>query len=108
MAGLLRAGDKGVVQFVAGPQVGDAQRSAGAVMRVGAAFLVLGAAEIGQHVLIRPAGIAELTPQIEILLLAADVNEPVDRARSAEHFAARPQHAAPAELGKRLGLDTAR
>ena len=105
MASLLRPGDKGVMQFVPRPQIGDAKRSAGAVMLVGAALLVLGAPEIGQHVLVRPAGIAELAPQIEILSLAADVNEPVDRARPAEHLAARPQHAAPAELGERLGLE---
>src|SRR5580704_3680999 len=105
MAGLLRPCDEGAMQFVPRPQIGDAQRPAGAVMLVGAALLMLGTPEIGQHVLIRPAGIAELAPQIEILSLAADVNEPVDRARPAEHLAARPQHAASAELGERLGLE---
>src|SRR5438128_1132348 len=74
-------------------------------MPVGAALLVFGATEIGKHVVIRPAGIAELPPEIEILLLAADVNEAVYRARTAEHLAARPQHAAPAEFGKRLGFE---
>jgi len=62
MAGLLRSGDKGVVQFVPRPQVGNAKWPAGAMMFVGAALLVLGAPEIGQHVLIGPAGIAELAP----------------------------------------------
>src|SRR5580693_6218627 len=105
MAGLLRSGDKGIVQFVPRPQIRDAERSAYAVELVGAALLVFGTPEIGQHVLVGPAGIAELAPQIEILSLAADVNEPVDRARPAEHLAARPQHAASAELGERLGLE---
>jgi hypothetical protein len=105
MARLLRPGNKGVMQFVAGPQIGDAQWTANAVMLVGAAFLVLGAAEIGQYVLIRPAGIAELAPQIEILLLATDVDEPIDRARPAEHLAARPEHAAATQFAKRLGLE---
>ena len=62
MAGLLRSGDKGVVQFVPRPQVGNAKWPAGAMMFVGAALLVLGAPEIGQHVFIGPAGIAELAP----------------------------------------------
>ena len=71
-------------------QVGDAERAAGAVILVGAALLVLGLAEIRQHVVIGPAGIAELAPQVEILLLAADVDQAVDRGRPAEHLAARP------------------
>jgi len=105
MTRLLRSGDKGVVQFVARAQVGDAERSARAMMLVSASFLVLGAPEIRQHVLIRPAGIAHLAPQVEILLLAADVDEPVDGTRSAKHLAARPQHSAAAELRERLGLE---
>src|SRR5205085_11578745 len=36
---------------------------------------------------------------------AADVDEPVDRARSAENLAARPQDAAAAELGDGLRLE---
>ena len=52
MAGLLRSGDKGIVQFVPCPQIGDAQWSANAVMLVGAALLVFGAPEIGEHILI--------------------------------------------------------
>ena len=105
VARLLRAGDEGVVQFVAGPQIRNAQRTAGAVMLVGTALLMLGAPEIGQHILVRPTGIAELAPQIKILPLAADVDQPVDRARSSEHFAARPQHAPPTQFGERLGLE---
>ncbi len=44
---------------------------------VGAALLILGAAEIGQHVFEGPAGIAELPPVIVILVLAADVSSPL-------------------------------
>jgi hypothetical protein len=90
VAGLLRGGDEGVVEFVAGPQIAHVERPAGTVMRVGAALLVFGAPEIGQHVVVGPAGVAELAPQLKILALPADVNEPVDRARPAEHLAARP------------------
>ena len=60
-----------------------------AVQRVLAALLVLGAAEVGQHVVEAPAGIAELAPVIEILGLAAQIEQAVDRARSAQHLAAR-------------------
>src|SRR5205814_1333942 len=35
----------------------------------------------------------------------ADVNQPVDRARPAQHLAARPWQAASVELGLRLGLE---
>ena len=88
------------MEFVAGAQIGDDERPAGAVVFVGAALLVLGPAEIGEHVVIRPASIAELAPQVEILLLSAYVDQPVDRAGAAEHLAARPGQAA-AELGPR-------
>src|SRR5579883_3430401 len=70
--------------------------------RIGAALLILGSLEIGQHVLEAPAEIAELAPVIEILLLPADIDEPVDRARPAQHPAARLDDAAIVEL--RLGL----
>ena len=103
--GVLAPADKGVVQFVAGAQIGDVERSAGAVIIVGAALLVLGAAEIRQDVVIRPADIAELAPIIEILLLAADIDQPVDRGGAAEHLAARPGDAAPIEAGYRFGLE---
>src|SRR5579883_3184249 len=70
--------------------------------RIGAALLILGSLEIGQHVLEAPAEIAELAPVIEILLLPADIDEAVDRARPDQHPAARLDDAAIVELG--LGL----
>jgi len=105
VSSLLRRSHKRVVEFVAGAQIGHVERPAGAVMRVGTALLVLGAAEVGEHVVIRPAGVAELAPQIEILALATDVDQPVDRARPAQHLAARPRQASAGELGLRLGLE---
>src|SRR5262249_45134063 len=82
--------------------VGDAERAAGAMEVVGAALLILGLAEIRQHVLPAPADIAELAPSVEILLLAADIDEAVDRAGAAQHLAARLDDAAAVEPG--LGL----
>jgi len=72
-------GHEGIVEFVAGAQIGHVERPTGAMMLVGAALLVLGAAEVGEHVVVRPAGVAELAPQVKILALAADVDQPVDR-----------------------------
>jgi hypothetical protein len=97
------AGDEGVVQLVRRTQVADAQRTAGAVIVVGAAFLVFRLAEIRQHVVVRPAGIAHLAPEVEILLLAANVDQPVDGAGAAQHLAARPGHLPVVHSRHRLG-----
>ncbi len=72
---------------------------------VGAAFLILGLAEIRQHVVIRPAGVAELAPEIEILALAADVDQAVDRRRAAQGLAAWPGDPAVVEFRDRLGFE---
>ena len=61
-------------------QVGHAERTVAAVKIIAAAFVVLGLAEVRQHVVVAPAGIAELTPVVEILGLAADVDQSIDRA----------------------------
>jgi hypothetical protein len=66
---------------------------------VGTALLVLGLLEIGQHVVIAPAGIAALAPAIVILVLAAHIQQAVDRARSAEHFSARLETCRPFNPG---------
>jgi hypothetical protein len=63
--------------------VGNRERPAHPVQRILAARLVLGAAEVGQHILEAPAGIAELAPMIEVRRLAADIEQAVDRARPA-------------------------
>ncbi len=55
------------------------ERTAGAMQIVATADLILGAFEVRQHVVERPAGIAELAPVIEILSLAADIDQTVDR-----------------------------
>src|SRR3979409_314207 len=52
--------------------------------------------EIGQHIRIAPAAIAELRPGIEILALAAIVDVTIDRGGSAERLAARRVDAAAA------------
>ena len=101
---LRRGGDKGFRQRIGVAPVRHRQRAADAVILVGAALLVLGSPEIGQHVFIAPAGIAALAPAIVILVLSANVQQAVDRTRAAEHLAARLKHLAPAQARFGLGL----
>src|SRR5438046_2929196 len=84
--------------------IGNRKWSADTVEVVAAATLILGAPEIGQHVGEAPAGIAELPPMIVILVLAADLEQTVDRTRSAQHLAARLDDLAVIELRLRLGF----
>jgi hypothetical protein len=74
-----RALDKRLADRVVILHVGDCERTAGAVQLACAAGLILGAAEIRQHVIERPAGIAELAPVVEVLRLATDIDQAVDR-----------------------------
>ncbi len=66
------------------------RRPAGAVERRRAAVEVLGALEQRQHVVERPARVAEIRPRVVVAAMAAHVDHPVERARAAEHPAARP------------------
>ena len=65
----------------------------------------LGALEERQDVVPTPAAIAELRPVVVILRLAADIDEPVDRRRTAEHAAARIGNGAAVGAGVGLGLE---
>ena len=65
------------------------QRPAFAVKFIGLALPALGLFEIGQHIVPRPAAIAELAPMVKILGLPADIDHAVDRTGAAEHPAAR-------------------
>jgi hypothetical protein len=81
------------------------QRTALAVHGVFLALPVLRLAEEWQHVVPRPAAIAELGPVVEILRLAAHVDHAVDRARSAEDTAAGVVDDATIGAGIGLGLE---
>ena len=59
--------------------IADPQRPFAAVKAVAAALIVLGSNEIGQHVVIRPAGRAERGPVIVIPFVAANIDHRVDR-----------------------------
>ena len=78
MAALLRRRDERIADRQP-RHVGDGERPAGVMKFIRAALLVLRLAEVGKHVGITPAGIAELAPAIEVLGLPANVQQPVDR-----------------------------
>ena len=84
-------------------RVGDAQRALpaaeGIVALAGIAFHAL---EEGQDLSVAPAAVAHLCPGIEVLDLAADKHHSVNRAGTAEQFAARYRE--PAAVGARLRL----
>ena len=103
-AGLGGGDDKGLRQWIVMAPVGYRQRSTAAMIFVWPALLVLGLLEIGQHVVIAPAGIAALAPAIVILVLAAHIQQAVDRARSAQHFSARLENLPAVQARLRLGL----
>jgi hypothetical protein len=102
--GALRRFNESLAQRMRLADVGDGKRAANAVEVIGAALLILGAPKIGQHIGKAPAGIAELPPMIVVLVLAAHIEQAVDRARSAQHFAARLDDLPVVQLGFRLGL----
>src|SRR5262249_55095688 len=89
IAAFLGGRQPGVGQRVRLPRVGNRERPARAVILIGAALLILGLAEVGQHVRVAPARVAEIAPPVVILVLAAYVEQAVDRGRSAEHLPAR-------------------
>src|SRR4030095_1432643 len=70
-----------------------------------AADVVLELAKIGEHLHMAPARIAKRDPVIVILVLATDVNEPVDRARSPQRTAAWPIDLPAVHPGVGVGLE---
>jgi hypothetical protein len=105
VAGLLRGLHEGVAQDIGAAMFGDVESAALAVERVGAAFAVLGFAEQRQHVLVRPAFIAEAGPVVVVPGVATDIDLGVDRGTAAQRLAARPQHLAIAAVRLRLGAE---
>ena len=69
-------------------RIADAERPADAVISVAAALLILRAAKIRQHIVKAPAGVTEVAPVIVVFVLATDINQAVNGARSTQYFAA--------------------
>ena len=98
-----RAFDEGVAQRMAPVDVCHGEVAvAAAEGRIAVADASLHAAEIGEHVGVAPAAVAELRPGVEVHGLAAVVDVAVDRARPAQRLAARGEDAPPARPGARL------
>jgi hypothetical protein len=98
--------DEGFDQLVLAADAGDVQRAAVAVNLVVAKLsVVLNLDEIRQHFARGPAGTALLLPAVVVLFLAADDDQPVDRARAAQHPAARPIDLTAGHVRLRLGLE---
>ena len=101
--GLLGAGDERLADRVPLMDVGDVLRAPRAVEVVGAARTILSAPEVRQHVVVRPAAVAHLRPGVEVPGLAADVEVTVDRARPAQHLAAREEDRPVVDARPRVG-----
>ncbi len=102
----LVGGDIRVRQRVRVALVLDVQRAAVAAHRGIAAAVAarLRALEIRQHVIPRPAAAAELPPHVVVGGLSPHIQMPVDRARPAQHFAARKRDPAPIDMRAGRGL----
>src|SRR5215467_1283888 len=83
-AGFAR-GDEYRAQGIAELQVLDRERSAGAVVFARPARVVLGAAEVGEHLRVAPLNARECRPFVVIARMSARVAHGVDRAAAAEH-----------------------
>src|ERR1039458_2552764 len=105
MAGLLGRFDEGVAQLVRLGQAPDGERPAHAVESVRAVLEVFRFLEIGQHLGVSPAAVAQTRPALEILALTAYVDQTVDRARSAQALTPRLDDAPVIELGFGLALE---
>jgi len=79
-ARLLRGRNESLAQRMRFAHIGNRKGPAHPMQRILAACLIFGAAKVGEDILEAPAGIAKLTPMIEVRRLAADVEQPIDRA----------------------------
>ena len=84
-----------------GPLVGDVQRPADRVVLGRAALVVLGAQEVGAHVLPAPAGGAPGLPQVVVQRPPADVEHRVHRRRAAQALARGARRASARRSGPR-------
>jgi hypothetical protein len=92
-AGLLRGLDEEMAERIRIGTLGDIERTVVAVKAVVQVLVALGPLEVRQHIVVAPAGIAELPPMIVVSRLAAHIDHGIDRARAANETAARPIHA---------------
>jgi len=96
---------EGLQQLVGAAQVRHVERAGAPVELAAQALVVLGAAEVGQHVVVGPARVALGRPVVVVGTVAADVDHRVDRARAAQHLAARLPAGAPVQALLRHGVE---
>ena len=105
IAGLLCGLDEGVEQGIVLVGGMDPERAVVAVIGVAALLAMLGAPEVGQDLLVRPAFAIFLEgPAVVVERMAADIDHGVERRRAAQHAPARPIHDALVHVGLRLGV----
>ena len=97
--------DEGVAERMRLAHLGHVKRPALAAAAVAAGLEMLRLLEVGQHLLVGPAAIAELTPGVVVERLAADIEHAVDRARAAERATARTGDAASGHALLRFHLE---
>ncbi|MCY1346045.1 hypothetical protein D9M69_321200 [compost metagenome] len=86
-------------------QLGDVQRTAGAVeLALAETLVVLGLLEVRQHLVVAPAGVAQARPVVVVPAVATHVDHAVDRAGTAQRLAARLVALAPVEARLRHRL----
>ena len=89
-------------------QVRDAELARRAVIGARAACVALDAPEVGQHVDVAPPVCALGCPVVEVLVLAANEDQAVDRRRAADHAPARPHDVAAGGAFGRNGIEEPR
>ena len=102
IAHLLAGGEPRRVQRVAHRSIARHELAGIAAVPVATLLPALRALEIRQHVAVRPSLGPFLRPPLEILGIAADIDETVDRRRAAQHLAAGGMQAPAVKM--RLGL----
>src|ERR1700733_13225021 len=103
--GLARGLQVDLPHRIVGSQPRDMERAALAVILAAELGIILRTLEVGQHVGIGPAGVAERGPVIAIAAVAADIDHRIDRGRAAEPLAARLIADPPVEAGLRHGIE---
>ncbi len=81
--------DERLQGLVGAAQVRHVERTLAAVVLVGDSLVVLGTAEVRQYFVVGPTRVAFGRPMVVVGPVAADVDHRVDRARAAQHLAAR-------------------
>ncbi|MNQ79304.1 hypothetical protein D3C85_942460 [compost metagenome] len=86
-----------------GRRAADIQLAAVTMKIAGAAMVHLALAKIRQHLVERPAIVAQSRPVVVVAAMTADIDHAVDRTAAAKHLAARLITATPAQACLRLG-----